>query len=222
MIALIPARKGSKGLPGKNKKILSGKPLIAYTIEAALKAKNVSDVYVTTDDPEIIDISKDYGAKVLEIRPTHLASDTAQAIDTYLYMIKLWEERGIDHDSFVILQPTSPLRSSNSINEAIDLFENKKADSVISYVKESHPVIWHKYINEDFTFELIFPESIENRQQHKVSYYPNGAIYVFKKVLILRRKYFSDKSFAYIMPKLESVDIDEISDFRYAEFLLNS
>lgn len=220
MIALIPARGGSKGLANKNIKLLLGKPLIAYTIEAALKSSNIDEVYVSTDDIKIAEIAKEYGAKVPFLRPARLAQDDSKAIDTYLYMLDKWKALGIEINEFIVLQPTSPLRTTLDIDKAIALFYEKKADSVVSYTKEIHPISWHKYINDDLKFSSIFEENLKNRQENKVSYYPNGAIYIFTSHIIREQKYFSEESFAYIMERKNSVDIDYVEDFEYATFLL--
>lgn len=220
MIALIPARGGSKGLPGKNSRMFLDIPLIARTIKMAKAATNVSQVIVSTDDPEIYRIGLEYGALDTFLRPKGLAQDDSKAIDNYLYTLpRLQQEFGLEIKNFVVLQPTSPLRTTEDIDSAIDLFRRKLADSVVSYTEEFHPIIWHKYINDEGEFENIFPDSIENRQQVRKSFYPNGAIYVFKYDLITQRKYYSDRSFAYLMPRQRSVDIDTLADFEYAEFL---
>lgn len=221
MIAIIPARGGSKGLPGKNIMNLCGKPLIAYSIESALESEYIKHVIVSTDDKEIADISLRYGAEVPFLRPEYLATDTAQVIDNYIYTIdKLSREWGEAIDEFIVLQPTSPLRSSKDINEALKLFRDKDADSVISYTSEAHPIHWHKYLNPDGSFVNIFNDTTVNRQDFRKSYYPNGAIYIFKYKIIQKRKYYTDNSFAYIMPRMRSVDIDYLEDFQMAEFLL--
>lgn len=223
MIAIIPARSGSKGLPGKNIKNLLGKPLIAYTIEAALKSSYISDVIISTDDQEIYNIAIKYGAKKTFLRPKHLANDDSLAIDNYIYTVnKLNNEFNYAITDFIILQPTSPLRKTKDIDQAIALFKKNNADSVISYTEESHPICWHKYVNDEGEFENIFPDNLQNRQANKPSYYPNGAIYIFKFDLIKSRKYYSDKSFAYIMDRRSSVDIDTIDDFNYAVYLMRS
>ena len=220
MIALIPARGGSKGLPGKNTMLLVGKPLIAYAIESALNSKYISEVYVSTDSKEIAEIAKKYGAKVPFLRPMYLATDEALAVDTYIFMLDKWQESGKNVDSLIILQPTSPLRTSANIDEAIELFHSKNASSVISYTEESHPISWHKYVNEDLTFSPIFEEEIVNRQQKRKTYYPNGAIFIFKEGLIREKKYYNENSFAYLMSRQNSIDIDTLDDFEYAKFLL--
>lgn len=224
MLAIIPARGNSKGLPGKNIKLLNNKPLIAYTIEEALKSDNISRVIVSTDDQEIADIALLHGAEVPFLRPQELATDNSKSIDVYNYTIhRLNEDENLSIDSIVVLQPTSPLRQSHHIDEAIALFHEKKAESVISYCTENHPIFWHKFINSEGQFEDIFNDDFnKNRQEIRKTYYPNGAIYVFSAELLNQGKYYSEKSYAYIMNHRHSVDIDTIEDFRYCEYLMQS
>ncbi len=222
MIAIIPARGGSKGLPGKNIRLMNGKPLVAYAVEEALKAKHIERVIISTDDEEIAHIAVQYGAELPFMRPAEFASDKAMAVDNYIYTIgRLEKESGKQIESFVVLQPTSPLRIAEDIDGAIELFEHKNADSVISYCQEAHPVVWHKFLDEEGRFVDIFDPNIKNRQDNRISYYPNGAVYVFRTSLIRERKYYTNNSYAYIMPRTRSVDIDFIEDFEYAEFLLS-
>ncbi len=223
MIALIPARAGSKGLAQKNIKPLAGKPLIAHTIEQALAAEQVSQVVVSTDDERIAEVAKKYGAEVPFLRPAELAQDDSLAVDAYQYTLKKLEKETAPIDSVIILQPTSPLRQSADIDAAIELYKNKKADSVIGYTLENHPIIWHKYIKEDGSFEDIFDADLMmNRQEiNKPSYYPNGAIFVLSRECINRRNFYTSKSYAYVMPRERSVDIDTLDDFEYVEFLIS-
>lgn len=222
MLAIIPARGGSKGLPGKNIKPLNGKPLIAYAIEAALNAKNIHRVIVSTDDEAIAAVALKYGAEVPFMRPIELASDTALSIDVYRYTVKrLEEESGEDINEFVILQPTSPLRTFQHIDEAIELYKEKQADSVISYCEEHHPIVWHKKLSAEQKIVEIFDNvTMKNRQDEQKSYYPNGAIYILNKEILSTNNYYTDNSYAYIMDRKYSVDIDTIEDFAYCEFLL--
>ncbi|MCK5092437.1 MAG: acylneuraminate cytidylyltransferase family protein [Gammaproteobacteria bacterium] len=221
MIALIPARSGSKGLPGKNIKLLRNRPLISYTIDAAKKSQYISEVIISTDDREIADVGIEYGAVCPFMRPNKLASDESLAIDAYTYTIeRLKDEFGYKIDDFIVLQPTSPLRTTSDIDAAIELFKQKKADSVISFCEESHPIEWNKYIDKEGRLEGILNMDNSNRQEYRKTFFPNGAIYVFKYDLILDRKYYSDSTYAYIMPRKRSVDIDTIDDFNYTEFLL--
>ena len=133
----------------------------------------------------------------------------------------LQEESGQKIDAFVVLQPTSPLRIAEDIDGAVDLFLQKDADSVISYTPEAHPVKWHKYLDPEGRFENIFDDNIANRQDNRPSYYPNGAVYVFRTSMIRDRKYYTDKSYGFVMPRVRSVDIDYKEDFDYVEYLMS-
>ena len=224
MLAIIPARGGSKGLLGKNIKSLNGKPLIAYSIEAALQSNVIDRVIVSTDSVEIAEIALKYGAEIPFMRPSYLAEDSSLAVDNYIYTIERYEkECEVKVDAFCVLQPTSPLRISNDIDNAVNIFYGKKADSVISYCEEHHPVSWHKHLESDGRLsDIITDQKIKNRQDIKPTYYPNGAIYVFKSSIIKLGQYYSDKTFAYVMPRVRSVDIDVLDDFKLAEFLMDS
>lgn len=224
MIAIIPARGGSKGLPGKNIKPLNGKPLIAYTIEAALDSDYISEVIVTTDSDEIASVAKKAGATIPFMRPEELARDKSKAIDVYIYTIeRLKKERGIKIQSFIVLQPTSPLREKNDIDAAIRLFSEKKADSVISVTEASHPPVWAKKISPEGILTDYFPEYSTNlnRQEIEPAFMPNGAIFIFKYSLLKENyRYYFSQTYPYIMPADRSVDIDSQFDFDFAEFLL--
>lgn len=226
MIALIPARGGSKGLPGKNTRLLAGKPLIAYTIEAALRSSEVSRVICSTDSPEIAAVAREYGAEVPFMRPAELAQDNSLVIDTYMHTIdRISRESGLDIDEFTALLPTAPLRNARDIDGAIRLFHEKNADSVVSYYPAPHPVQWYKYIDDNGILRSFFEEGdrLANRQVEKQSYLPNGAIYVFKYNMIKNlRVYYTEKSYPYIMPRERSIDVDALEDFNYAEYLLNN
>ena len=223
MIALIPARGGSKGLPNKNIKLLDGKPLIAYTIEAALQAKEISRVIVSTDYENIKEVALQYGAEIPFLRPNFLATDSSSSLDVFKYTInRLEEEENIVIDNFVVLQPTSPLRTSKHIDEAISLFREKEAKAVVSYCKEYHSIFWHKKIDSKGKIVNIFEGDFsKNRQEIEETYFPNGAIYVFNKNYIFGTKDYSNDCYAYIMDREYSIDIDTIDDFLYAEFLIN-
>lgn len=222
MIAIIPARGGSKGLPGKNIRLLAGKPLVVHTIEAARRAKNISRVIISTDSVEIAEIAVQNGAECPFLRPAHLATDTSLAVETYLYTIQQLERiENMGIDEITVLLPTAPLRKPDDIDRAIQLFHDKKADSVISYCHEFHPISWHKYINDEGRLINIFDNNLKNRQEEKTTYFPNGSIYIFKKSVLENHAYYTDKSYAYIMDRKSSVDIDNLDDFEYAEFLIN-
>jgi len=225
MIAIIPARVGSKGLPGKNIRNLAGKPLICHTISAALKAQSITRVIVSTDDVNIASIAEGCGAEVPFMRPDELASDNSLAIDSYLYTIdRLATEGNIKIDSFIALLPTAPLRLANDIDGAIEVFNTKEADSVISVTDPEVPVEWYKRINKNGILEDYFTNAntMKNRQEFNASYIPNGAIYIFNvDKLRSLRTYYMDKTYPYIMSRENSVDIDEVLDFYWVEFLIN-
>lgn len=223
MLALIPARGGSKGLPGKNIKLLNGKPLISYSIRSALNAKSVDRVIVSTEDKEIADIASEYGAEIPFLRPKELAQDNSKAIDAYIYTIeKLNDDLDDKISSFIVILPTNPLVISEDIDNAIQLFKKMNADSVISYTEASHPPIWAIKISEDLKVSNYFDlkDQLLNRQDIPQAYMPSGSIFIFRLSLLKSNKYLSDNSFAYIMPRERSVDIDTHLDFEYAEFLI--
>lgn len=224
MLAVIPARGGSKGLPGKNILPLQGKPLIAYTIEAALQAERITRVVVSTDCSEIAETALAFGAEVPYMRASKLATDDSRAIDVYIDALDRVENKSAQdgrYNDMVALLPTCPLRSSSDIDNAVKIFKKKNADSVVSYTLESHPVVWHKYLDAENRFENIFPETTDNRQTQRKSYYPNGAIFIFKRKILESGRYYSSKSYAYVMARSRSVDIDDIEDFKYAEYLID-
>lgn len=227
MLAIIPARGGSKGLPGKNIRPLCGKPLIQYTIDAALKSKSIDCVIVTTDDKEIADVAKKSGAEVPFIRPEHLASDTASAVDVYIHAVEFMMDRTGDKISkFMVLLPTAPLRTYKHIDEAMELFIKSSAETLISVKEAETPPGW--YMNMD-TVGCIhnagFGEVgsiVKNRQANDTFYIPNGAIYILDyKLLKEFRTYYSEHTVGYVMQRNESADIDTVDDFNYVEYLLS-
>jgi len=222
MLAIIPARGGSKGLPGKNIKPLCGKPLIAYTIEAAKKSKHVDRIIVSTDSQDIADIALQYGAEIPFYRPVELATDNAKAIDVYLYTINMLNSEKNTIEDFIVLQPTSPLRTEKDIDNSIEIYMKNNASSVISVKEADCPPEWYKVITVNGVLKNYFEESrILNRQDYSKSYVPNGAIYIFNyKTLLQTGTYYTDRTFPYVMPAETSVDIDTILDFKFAELLL--
>lgn len=224
MLAIIPARGGSKEIPGKNIKLLCGKPLIVYTIEAAMAAKSVDRIILSTDDPEIAKIAGKYDVEIPFMRPAHLAKDDSLAIDNYIYTIdRLNAISSTQYNEFVVLQPTSPLRSVSDIDNAIKLFHEKNADSLISVCEASHPPLWAKKIDLLGRLEEYFNINIgnKNRQELEMAYMPNGTIFILKLSLLKKLySYYSDNTYAFIMPPERSLDIDALLDFEFAEFLM--
>lgn len=226
MIALIPARGGSKGLPGKNIKNLCGKPLIAHTIEAALKAEGIERVIVTTDSEEIAAVAREYGAEVPFLRPAALAGDTSSAVDVYLHAVDFLEkESGRSIEKFMVLLPTAPLRNSVNIEQALRQFYEKNAETLISMREAETPISWYYEMNIEGRVKnlgLDAENAVKNRQVNKKYYIPNGAIYILDKELLKeKRTYYSENTVAYLMSAEQSVDIDCELDFKMAELLLS-
>jgi CMP-N-acetylneuraminic acid synthetase len=225
ILGIIPARGGSKGIPSKNIKELDGMPLIAYTIKAALNS-NLTHVIVSTDSQTIAEIAISYGANVPFLRPDNLATDTASsmpvAIHGLLEMEKLYE---CQYDAVMLLQPTTPFRTTVDINNAISLLIEKETDSVISVVDVggTHPARM-KYLKEGLLIDPPFCEEKENqnRQELEPMFIRNGAIYLSKRNVLLKGTYKGDSCAALIMPNNRSVNIDTIFDFEYAEWLKSS
>lgn len=225
MIAIIPARGGSKGLPGKNIRLLNEKPLIVYAIEAALGSKYIERVIVTTDSKEIAEVARTNGAEVPFMRPDELSTDTAMAVDVYLHAIEyLVQEGGEEIKNFMVLLPTTPLRTSQHINAAIETFEDKGATTLISVKEVDTPVSWYMEKDSDnriFNAGFGTGNAITNRQVNLKYYVPNGAIYILNyELLKTQRTYYCNNTIGFEMRAEDSVDIDTMLDFKFAEFLL--
>lgn len=220
-LAIIPARGGSKRLPRKNVLDLNAKPLIAYSIEAGLKSKYIDKVVVSSDDEEILNISKQYGAEIIK-RPNELASDTATTFDAIKHAIDNVET----YDYIVLLQPTSPLRNADHIDKAIELLMAKQADAVVSVCEMDHSPLWSNTLPADGNMYGFIKDEIKNkRSQDLEKYYRlNGAIYICKTDKLLEEKSFmlKEKIFAFTMDRKSSVDIDEEMDFKMAEFMIGN
>ena len=225
ILGLIPARGGSKGLPRKNIKLLLGKPLIAWTIEQALASKYLDRVIVSTDDKEILDISKKYGAEVPFMRPKELAMDNVKGIDVVLHAIVSLKEddRRKQYDLIMLLQPTSPLRKSVDIDKAIEFLFLKKAKAIVSVCEVDHHPLWANTLPEDGCMKDFIRQEImnKNRQELSVLYRLNGAIYLaYCNYLKKYRSFIGEKTFAYVMPRERSIDIDNEVDLSLAEVLI--
>ena len=224
VLGIIPARGGSKGVPQKNIKLLNSKPLIFYTIQAA-KASNLSDLIISTDCPKIAEIAKSFSVKVPFLRPNELSTDHAKSIDVAIHALKKMEEFGSKkYDAVMLLQPTTPYRSANHINKALDIIKNQPdLDSVISVVDvEGHHPARMKYIQNNILIDPPFCEEFENqnRQELEKMYIRNGAIYLTRKDVLLNKSFKGKKSHALLMSAESSINIDSKLDFKFAEFLL--
>lgn len=221
VLAIVPARGGSKRLPKKNILSLSEKPLIAWSIEAGLNSKYVDKVIVSSDDNEILNISSGYGADTLK-RPDVLASDIATTFDAIEHVIENVEA----YDYIILLQATSPLRHAGHLDSAIELLVEKEADSIVSVCEMDHSPLWSNTLNDDLVMDgFISNEVLNKRSQDLEKYYRlNGAIYICKvqKLLDARNFILKENTFAYIMDRESSIDIDEEIDFKMAELYLNT
>lgn len=224
-LAVITARGGSKGIPKKNVKMLFGKPLIAYSIQAAQKSKTLNKVIVSTDDKTIANVSKQYGADVPFLRPKYLASDTATSLSVLQHAVRYLEEKEqFRADMIVCLQPTSPLRSAHDIDQAVTLCSSSGADSVVSLCQVDYHPYWMKRVVAGRVYPLIEMED-ENkyprRQDLPPVYQLNGAICVTRrKTLLEEERVLGKNTLAYIMPPERSIDIDTTIDLKLAELIL--
>lgn len=218
-IAIITARSGSKGLPNKNVLLVNGKPLMAYSIEAALESQLFDKVIVSTDSQEYIDLLNHYPIEFIK-RAEHLASDTASSFVVLEDVLTRYS----NYDYFVLLQPTSPLRTAQHIQEACSKFEeqSEQFDFLVSVTKSDKSTALIKPIETDGSlkhFQLDY--SNYARQKHLTEYAPNGAIFIAKPAAYLKQKhFFGAKSLAYMMEKSVSIDIDDAQDFEYFYFLM--
>lgn len=222
IIAIIPARGGSKGLPRKNIHLLGGKPLINHTIEASLSCPYISRSIVTTDCPEIKEVSLQCGAEVLE-RPKSLATDSARSQDVVKHVLDVLNERGELPDYFVLLQPTSPLRRGCHITECIREFIQSKALSALSVTDVDHHPYKMFFEGENQLLKPLYSEKYlhEPRQLLPKIYRQNGAIYIMSSSLFLVHKtFFLEPAMPYIMNAECSIDIDSELDMKVAELLL--
>lgn len=221
VVALIPARGGSKGLPGKNTRLLCGKPLIAHTIEAALQCSQIHEVYVSTDDPAIADVAEASGACVPFLRPLELATDSAQALDVIRHFLDWYRrEHGEWPEVFVLLQPTSPLRQSRHIAQALEQYQRLPKPASVVSVSPEKPLAWQGTM--DAKGKLIRYAEIEttNRQESIQNYSINGAIYCTSPWQVYESGFLHGSVYAMVMPKAESIDIDTVFDFQVAEMLM--
>ncbi|MAG11617.1 MAG: N-acylneuraminate cytidylyltransferase [Parcubacteria group bacterium] len=222
--AVIPARGGSKGIPRKNIKECAGKPLIQWTIEAAKKSALLDRFVVSTDDEEIGRIATACGADMPFVRPEELSTDSARGIDVAAHALQWANEESGPYDYCLILQPTSPLRSVEDIDECIRKAVDTNADSVMSMyeISDMSPRKFKRIVN-DKILPMAADEGATTADRHDSEpiYKRNCAVYLTKAEVMLRGELFGDDSRPYIMPADRSIDINETLDFKFAEFLLS-
>ena len=224
ILAVIPARGGSKGVPCKNIRLVANKPLIAWTIESAQAANLINRVVVTTDSEAIADVGRQYGVEIPFLRPAALAQDDTPGMAPILHAVR-WLDQYEDYrpDVVICLQPTSPLRTAADIDAAIELAWHKNADAVVSLTPVNHHSYWMKQVDSagrirDF---LTLDRPVTRRQDLPPVYALNGAIYLARRDILLEREsWYGDKSFAYVMPLNRSLDIDTPWDIHLADLIL--
>lgn len=221
-LAIIPARSGSKGLKDKNIKPLNGKPLIAYTIEAAIKSGVFSHVMVSTDSRDYAKIAIEYGAEVPFYRSENTSSDSASSWDVVKEVLAEYKKREIEFDTFTLLQPTSPLRDFTDIKNAFHIFDEKSAIAVVSVCEMEHSPLWSNTLPSDNSMnDFLKDASNRQRQMLEKFYRINGAIYLANvKAFYENINLYREGCFAYKMSLEKSVDIDTELDFKIAETLI--
>ena len=221
-IAIIPARSGSKGVKDKNIRELCGKPLMAYSIEAALKSGKFEEVMVSTDSEKYAEIAKKYGASVPFLRSDVTASDTASSWDMVDEVLQNYKTFGREFDTFCLLQPTSPLRTAEDIIAAYSLYEERVAFAVVSVCEAEHSPLWCGHLPETSEFiNFVDEKELKQRQAGQKYYRLNGSIYIVNiERFKTERNLYQKGSFAYIMSQEKSVDIDTEIDLKMAEVIM--
>lgn len=222
-IAIIPARSGSKGLKDKNIKLLNGKPLLVYSIEAALKSKCFDVVFVSTDSKKYADIARKYGAEVPFLRSKKNSSDKSNAWDVIREVLEKYKKLGKQFDTFTYLQPTSPLRTSNDIKKSYKLYKDLKANSIVSVCEaDTNPLYCYHLPKNNLLSKVLNVENENKRRQDADKYYTmNGAIYLSNVSNFLKTNdIYKNKCYAYVMDKKTSIDIDDELDFKLVESIV--
>ncbi|MCL2116610.1 MAG: acylneuraminate cytidylyltransferase family protein [Methanobrevibacter sp.] len=225
ILGIIPGRKGSKGVLNKNIRKINGKPLVSYSIEAALDSKYIKKVVVSSDSDEILEIANSYDVEFIK-RPEYLAQDDSTIVDGIKYTLDVFKEsNNYFPEILVLLQPTSPLRDSNDIDEAIKMFlEDESTDSLISVSKFNHNPLWSLKIENDFLSPAFKAEFLNKRRQELPDLFlPNGAIYIIKtSKLMEKNSFFLKKTKAFLMNEEKSLDIDTELDLKLVKCLLKN
>ncbi len=224
ILGIIPARGGSKGVLGKNKKLLGGRPLISYTIMEA-KASSLSDVILSTDDPEIMDIGRQLGLEVPFQRPDYLALDNTPSVEVVQHALDFLEDQGRSYEAVCLLQPTNPFRTAETISQAIEKYKEGIYDAVISVLLVPHQFNPHWVFEEGENGLKVSTGDellIQRRQELPNAYYRDGSIYI-TDVPLLRRGHFIGKRTGYVIADASRhVNIDTQEDWEKAEQLLKS
>lgn len=225
IICIILARGGSKGFPGKNVKPLLGKPLLYYTVKAVQNAEIFDRVILSTDNEKIARIAENMGVEVPFLRPKELAQDDSSALDAIQHALEWVEQNDKRYDYVQYIFPTAPLRTSEDILNALNILFEKNGDMVISVCETDHPSQWSNALPRDNSLRGFIKSEYrgKNRQNLPKTYRINGAIYVGKwDIFYYKKDWFDQDTFACIMPRERSIDIDTPTDFKLAQLLMES
>lgn len=224
ILAIIPARGGSKGLPGKNIRPLLGKPLIGWSIEHAQQSKYIDEIFISTDSPEIAAVAETFGVKVPYLRPADLASDSAPSSGFVIHTIEEYQKKGQTFDYILLLEPTSPSRKNEDIDRAIMLaIENPNKDGVVSLgeVHMEHPSIVKKITNKNMIEPYVETQKVTQRQQLSKAYFPYGVVYLVKvNTFMDTRQFYGSNSIPMFIERWQCYEVDDIYDFLAIEAIL--
>ena len=226
VLGLIPARGGSKGVPRKNIRQLAGKPLLAYTAEAALASSRLARVILSTDDEEIAEVGRSCGLEVPFLRPAELAEDTTPTLPVVQHAVQFLETRGEQFDAICLLQPTNPLRQTSDIDGCIELLESAEADTVFTMlaVPAEHNPHWVYFRNNDGSLRLSTGEAtpIPRRQSLPPAFHREGSVYVARRdVVMIENSLYGARVIGFEIERSRSVNIDNLEDWAKAESLLS-
>ena len=225
ILAVIPARGGSKRLHRKNILNLAGKPLIAWTIDAALKSAFIDKVVVSSDDTEILNYSKSYQNLLTIKRPSHLATDKSSSYEVVMHTIEYMKSMNEEFELVIMLQPSSPLRDTSDIDKSILQFQEQKLDGLLGVCETDHNLMWTNKLDDNGDMSNFIDKKIINKRSQDLEkfYRLNGAIYLHRISRLIEEQnfHFSSNISAFIMPRERSVDIDCKLDLDYANFLIN-
>lgn len=230
VLCVIPARGGSKGVPGKNLRPLGGKPLISFAIEAALAARGVAEVVVSTEHKMIAEIAESFGAEVPFLRPPEIATDKAALMDVIRHAYEFYKDGGRQFDAVLCLQPTAPYIKSSTIDEAIDLLKETECDSVttVAEITQGHPYIAKRMESQNVITNFCDPPpgaDVSSRQSRETAYFLTGGFYLRRSGLVEDQTAVAHAlgadSRAICVSEIEATDINSELDFRFAGFLLD-
>jgi N-acylneuraminate cytidylyltransferase len=223
VLCIIPARRDSRGIPGKNWKLLNNKPLVGYSIDIAKQSKDIDEICISTNSDEVIEIATNhYHLNVLFTRPEELSLDTTSSHDVLIHAVEFYESQGKTYDAILLLQPTSPFRKVEFINECIEIFKKSDCDMVVSVCETPLNPYYNLYNETDGFIHRSIPSNFTRRQDCPKTYLVNGSIYVIS-VNSLKNQQLHEmkKVIKYEMPEEFSLDLDTLNDWEKAETILS-